>query len=125
MRVEPNYIMDAWVTEVRDGDTVEATVSPAFKWDMREVPLRLKDINTPELNSKDEAVRQKAQEARQFAISQVLGKKVIVQTFKTKGGNYVKTFDRYVAVVYYDDALGNQLCLNDELVKAGHAMRVQ
>lgn len=58
------YFYKASVVRVIDGDSVEVTIDLGFKIYKRDV-VRLEGIDTPELNSKDEEAREKAQAAKE------------------------------------------------------------
>lgn len=112
--IAPNYVMKAVVRRVIDGDTIDVTVSPAFKIKV-DIRLRLFGIDTPELNDKDEAKRNKAILAKSHVRNSIEGKDILVQTHKN--GDAVDSFGRYLADVYYPRADGSFGFLNQELVE--------
>lgn len=121
--ISPNYVMNARCLNVVDGDTVDLTVSPAFKIELVNYRFRLYGIDTSELNAKDEAVRAKAVQARDHVVQAVLGRTCLVQTVKnTLGADKIDSFGRYLAVLYYWNKDGEQVDLNQELVQMGLAI---
>ncbi len=109
-----NYVRNAVVIHVVDGDTVDASID--FGFSIFQVHrLRLLRVDTPELHSPDETLRAKAAEAKEFVIQQVMSRNVIVETVKSD------SFGRYLAEVYYIDPKGVQHNLSDELLVNGFA----
>lgn len=81
---------------VHDGDTFLFEIDQGMG-DKREAWIRLKGIDVIELHdTRGEAARRYAERHLTTA------KEVIIQTFKTRGGEDVTTFLRYVADVYVD-----------------------
>lgn len=110
---EVNYVYNAFVTSVHDGDTMAVNVDLGFSTWVR-ATLRLARIDTPELTSKDPLERAAAIEARDFVRQRILGKAVVIETHK------MDTFgSRYVAEVWYMDGV-TQKNLENELRNAGH-----
>lgn len=121
--LQPNYVMQAQVTRVIDGDTLVVNVSPAFKLQFVDYKIRLHGVDTPELNSTDPLVRQKAVDAKMFVRMTVEGKEVLLQTVKRKsGGDTIDSFGRYLAIIYYIGFDGQQKNLNEELLALGFAV---
>lgn len=108
----PSYQYKATVTGVIDGDTLDVSVDLGFRISVSH-RVRLARINTPEINSKDLAERQKAQEAKQY-VSQLLGQPVVIQSIKDD------KYGRWLAEVWYLDQ-GVQVNLNDSLLVSGLA----
>lgn len=110
----------AVVDRVVDGDTFYALIDLGLN-EYSYQSIRLKDVNTPELNSRDPAERAKGVAARQFVAAILTpGKGVVLQTDKDKS-----TFGRYVADVFYlsDDEVS--VSLADVVIRAGHGERVE
>jgi micrococcal nuclease len=80
------YTYLATVERVVDGDTAELTIDLGFKV-MWKANCRFHGINTPELTSKDEIERAKAQESR-VAVSQFLKPKDQVKVVSKKLDKY-------------------------------------
>lgn len=71
------YQYNATLLNIIDGDTLDMDIDMGFNVRIKQ-RLRLIGINTPELNSKDQAAREEAFKAKQF-----------VQASLTIGGSYV------------------------------------
>lgn len=79
-----------------DGDTYLFQLDQGLG-DGRECWLRLKGLDTPELNQPG------GPEARDFAHAKLAGaREIVVQTFKNTAGTDVMSFVRYVADVWLD-----------------------
>jgi micrococcal nuclease len=111
------YEYTAQVLAVVDGDTLDLRIDLGLRV-YHVIRCRLNGINTPELNSKDELVRKKAQQAKDYVSSRVTNKIVTVKTIKDKTEKY----GRYLVDVYYDD-MGKTGHLNAELIDAGLATK--
>jgi micrococcal nuclease len=104
------YNYKATVVRVIDGDSVELTIDLGFtvKW---KSTCRLYGINTPELNSKDLALRAKALEAKQCLIDKLpAGTVVFISS---------KELDKYGRPLV--DIYCGELHLNQWLVDNGFA----
>lgn len=129
--MKPPYQYAATAVRVVDGDTIDVILDFGFSLKQK-MRLRLAHINTPELRSKDEEEREKAQAAKQFVMDKVFSATgdpddpgsvpLIVKTLKTRAGKERQTFGRYVAEVYFQEG-DSWLFLNDQLVQEGHAVR--
>lgn len=127
MRIEPNYVMNAFVTRVIDGDTVVMNIDPAFEVSFNNRKVRLYGIDTAELNSTDPVMRDLAQKARDLVKARVEGKRVIVRSVKnSSGADKIDSFGRYLFDVFYDEIQADgtiiQKSLNQELVDLGLAV---
>ncbi len=80
-------------THVVDGDTFDVLTDLGFN-DYRYITVRLRGVDTPEVNSPDRAVRWRAFDAWRYTISLILGKHIVLQTYKDS-----QTFGRYIANV--------------------------
>lgn len=87
------------VKNVHDGDTYLLLIDQGCG-DARTLWIRLHGLDTWELSQPLGAA---AREAAKTALSQAT--KITVQTFKTKGGEDVTSFIRYVGDVWVDDVL--------------------
>ena len=104
------YLYRAKVLRVVDGDTVELQINMGFDIFCKQT-FRLYSINAPEMKGEE---KEKGKEAKAFLESMIKGKDILVRTYYDKKG----TFRRYLAYIYsYDD----KICINDEMVKHGHA----
>jgi len=124
--MKPPYQYAAEGVRVIDGDTVDVILDFGFSLKQK-LRLRLAHINTHELNSKDEAERRKAIEARDYVHNVFFlesgrgNRELIIKTLKTRAGKERQTFGRYVAEVYYQNDDGEWVHLNQELVDKGLA----
>ena len=87
------------VKNVHDGDTYLVELDQGCG-DARVLWIRLKGLDTWELS---QPLGPAAREAAKTAFAQAA--KITIQTFKTKGGEDVTSFIRYVADVWVDDQL--------------------
>lgn len=109
----PLYHYKAMITAVYDGDTVTADIDLGLKTFIKGEKLRLNRINAPELRG---AERPAGLVARDWLRSRVLGKTVLIETFKDKKGKY----GRYIAELWLPEKEGF-INVNDELVRQGLA----
>lgn len=112
------YEYRARCVKVVDGDTFDFDVDLGFHTTHR-IRVRLKDVDTPELNSKVEAEREHAKEATEFVKTHLmtLGDSpwVVIRTEKDRLGIY----GRYTATVEFSN--GNDL--GEMLKSAGFEKR--
>jgi micrococcal nuclease len=92
-----HYLYRAAVTKVVDGDTFDATVDLGF-YVFTAVRFRLYGLDTMEINDRDPAKRVLAMQAKLFLVDKVLGKQVILQTYKTD------KYGRWLAEVFLPDS---------------------
>ena len=81
------YTYNAIITSAYDGDTVTADIDLGFGVIMKKQKLRLLGIDTPELRG-DTLLE--ARVARDWLREKVLGKDIVVETFKDKKGNFAE-----------------------------------
>jgi micrococcal nuclease len=112
--IQPSYVYKARITNVVDGDTVDAVVDIGFRLSAM-LRLRLARVDTAELNATDPAIRVAAVNSKAFVVGAVLDKEVVVETKKAD------SFGRYLAEVYYVID-GLQHNLSDDLLAAGMAI---
>lgn len=126
--MKPPYEYRAHLVRVIDGDTIDVIIDLGFgvmfgnERDPRR--LRLADVDTPELRSRDAAEREQAQEAKQL-VERLLGgleAPLMIQTIKTRAGKERQTFGRYVAKVWFEMS-GVWSCLNDRLIEEGYGSK--
>jgi len=108
------YHYKALITAVYDGDTVTAELDLGMKTMVKGEKLRLHRINAPEMRGA-EKVEGKA--SRDYLRGRILGKAVLVETFRDKRGKY----GRYIAEIWLPEN-GGYTNINDELVAQGHAV---
>ena len=103
------------VTRVVDGDTIYGDVDLGFNFGARKMEFRLAQINTPELKGN---TRTAGLASKKYVEDAILNKEVCILTKKdTK-----EKFGRYLAEVFYQDATGNYVSLNQDLVNKGLAV---
>lgn len=107
------YTYNALITNVVDGDTIDATLDLGFNVNVN-MRFRLNGIDTPELHSKDIKLREKAQAAKKFLVDQILNKNVTIKS--TKADKY----GRWLADIQLDiDAAS----INEQLITLGLAKK--
>ena len=107
------YHYKARVTGAYDGDTITVEIDLGLKTFVKGEKLRLNRINAPEVRG-DEKVAGKA--SRDWLRERILGKEIIIETFKDKRGKY----GRYLGEVWLEED-GQFVNINDELVERGFA----
>lgn len=108
------YEYKATIIKIVDGDTVDAVIRLGLNITV-EHRLRLYGINTYEINSSVITERELAKQAREYLIDRVLGKKVLLETFKPDFS--IDKYGRYLAKINLDGA-----DINYELVELGLAV---
>ena len=111
----PNYTYKAKILRVIDGDTIEAELDIGFCLTFR-TKLRLLGVNSPEIHAKDEAIRKKAQESRNFTEKTLLDQEVFITTSK------FDAFGRYLATVFVKTYEGTWVDFNKILLDGGYAI---
>ena len=112
---EPKHYGNAFVdtiTSIYDGDTFRCTIKDYPPIIGEQISIRVYGIDTPELRDKCPQVKEKAQAAKQFAVTLLRNAKK-VELRNMQRGKYF----RILAEVYVD---GKSLAT--ELIKAGHAV---
>lgn len=109
--------MDLWnymavVDRIVDADTIDVTLDCGFQLYLK-VRLRLARINAPEVRGSERT----AGLAASAALKEIIppGTDIIVHTKK------VGSFGRYIAEIYLERE-GEQVNINDHIVKVGHAV---
>jgi len=103
------YIYKAKIVNVVDGDTVDAEVDLGFKIIMKQ-RFRLLGVDTPELRGLT-ADKEGAILAKQYTTDMLLGKTVIMNTYKSD------SFGRWLAVIEVDG-----VNFNESLIANGFAI---
>lgn len=101
------------VISVYDGDTITVNIDLGFNLGIKNYKIRLYGIDTPEMRGPEKILGKKI---RDFVRGKILGKEIILHTFKDKKGKY----GRILADVLYMEN-GVQKNLNKELIKLGYA----
>lgn len=100
------YEYKATITNVVDGDTVDAIIELGFYLTAK-LRLRLHHINAPEMRGEE---KEQGLISKQFLIDRILNKEVIINTEKSDA------FGRWLAVIIID---GENI--NETMLKAGYA----
>jgi micrococcal nuclease len=106
-----SYVYNARTLNVVDGDTADFAVDLGFDTTLN-LRIRLNGVDTPEIHSKLIENRVRAQSAKRFVSDAILGKDVVLKTYK------VDKYGRYLADVFVGD---NPQSINEQLIAAGHA----
>jgi len=104
------YVYKALVTDVYDGDTVTLSIDLGLGIWKHKVKVRLAGIDAPEIRGEE---RPFGLESEHYLSGMILGKEVVVQTFKDKTGKY----GRLIADIYLDG-----LDVSTDLVEKGYAV---
>lgn len=104
------YNYKAEITNVVDGDTVDAVIDLGFRMSATH-RLRLLGINAPEKNSSDPLIRAQALKSRDALCSYLVSRDVTIHTEKSDA------FGRYLAIIYVGD-----LNVNEAMVRNGFAV---
>jgi micrococcal nuclease len=107
--MKQEYIYNAKVTNIVDGDTIDVEVDLGF-YVYHQLRLRLAGIDTPEMNSKILEERMSARAAKDYVTDRLLDKEVTLKTYKKD------KFGRFLADVFIN---GNNV--NEELLATGLA----
>lgn len=118
--MQPNYQYAAQLIRVVDGDTLVVNVDLGFDQWFHNCRIRLLGINAPELNTKE------GQAAKAWVIdcfSKLPGPsdELILQSFKPAKSPHPDKYARWDALVFPGRS---DVALNDALVAAGHAVKV-
>ena len=126
------YTYQLEITKVYDGDTVNGIVDLGFGIKMS-VKIRLADINTPELRTKDLDEKARGYAARDFLRAFLDKYSAGLQVRTTKKGKYGRWIGELLLSVddfgydedlqKYSPNLDNYYNINDILVVEGHAER--
>ena len=103
------------VRHVVDGDTLDVLVDLGCR-QYSYLTVRVKDVDTPELFASNPEERAQAVRAKAFTIEEVMGRHVLVRTYKDS-----QTFGRYLAEVLYQGGPGTLVSLADRLRAGGHS----
>ena len=111
------YEYEALVTGVYDGDSCTATIDLGFRIFRRGIKLRLADIDTPEIRTKDPEEKVAGYAARDFLRKRILNQQVRVRSV-AKG-----KYGRYLCTIWTLDEKGvpSTMSINDELIERGLA----
>lgn len=105
--------------ETHDGDTITVMIDLGF-FVYGFADIRVRGVDTPELIGPERA---KALDATGFTRWRVDHKPLLLQSLLSRTGNEVRTFERYVADVWYrPNVEGGGILLADALLAAGLAV---
>ena len=104
------YEYKANVVKVYDGDTITVDFDLGLDVWLKGQTIRLYGIDTPELRGDE---REQGIVVRDYLRGLILGKEVIIHTYKDKKGKY----GRWLGIVHAEE-IGN---VNEHLVKMGYA----
>lgn len=107
--IKQQYLYDAMVTGVYDGDTVTVDIDLGLRVWVRGEKLRLHRINAPELRGSE---RPRGLVSRDWLRERVLNQCVVIESIRDKKGKY----GRYLAEIWLGDEN-----INDALVSQGMA----
>jgi len=110
---KPAYLYSAEVVKVYDGDTITVIFDVGFNLSFKKQKIRLLGINAPEMRGETLLA---ARKSRDWLRKKILGKTVIIQTFKDTKGKY----GRWLGVIHFE---GENL--NELLVEADLAVRAE
>lgn len=110
--MKKDYIYDAVVVSVYDGDTLRANIDLGFDtWLMKE-PIRFYGINAPEIKGEN---RDQGLVSRDWVREKLpVGTKIQIKTLKDKTEKY----GRYLGIIYLND-----VNINEEMVANNLAVR--
>lgn len=106
------FFYRANVVDIYDGDTIRVDIDLGFNMSLKNLKVRLSGIDTAEIKSKDEVLKSKALQARDWLRLQCLGKEIYLES------NGLDKYGRWLGKVYTKE----EICLNDELIKLGFAL---
>jgi len=110
MKNKTEFIYVGKVVSAYDADTIRVDFDLGLDVWVKKQIIRLHGINAPELRG---AEKEAGYAARDFLREMILGKEVVIQTFKDKKGKY----GRWIGEIWL-----NGVSVNKALVDAGHAV---
>lgn len=114
---DPRYVYAAQVARIYDGDTVFMDIDLGFRMWLRNEPLRLWAVDTPEVRGKTKAAGLAVRDLVATWISP--GTETLIRTLKDKhGANRTGSFRRYLAIICPP---GWAESVNARLLREGHA----
>lgn len=106
------FFYRAQVLEVYDGDTITVDIDLGFSMVLKKHKVRLYGIDTAEMKGKDENLKKRAKEARDWLREMCLGKSIYLDS---RGAD---KYGRWLGNIFTQDGI----CLNEELVRLGYAV---
>jgi len=108
----PSYVYAATLDRVIDGDTFVLNVDLGFRINTH-FKFRLLGVDAPELDTEE------GKRAKTFAIDELSPRPLLVRTYKER-----RSFDRWVAEVFFESADGFYHSFSEHLIEQGHAVRM-
>jgi len=105
------FIYDAYVVGVYDGDTITVDFDLGFDIIMKNQKIRLYGINAPELKGVDKL---SGQTSKNWLVEKVLNKNIVIKTHKDAKEKY----GRWLGEVYVGD-----LYINEQMITEGLAIK--
>jgi len=119
-----DYTYDALVTNVIDGDTIDADVDLGFDVHTR-MRFRLAGIDTPEIRSSNADEKAAGLKAKEYLTKLIGGKRVVIESIKDKAEKFGRYLCRIMVAVSSipppSGAAGTMLDVNEHLIQAGYA----
>ncbi len=110
LEVKHDFIYDAIVVSIYDGDTIRADIDLGFSTWIKNASIRLLGIDAPELRGEE---RQDGLNSKEWLVSKLpIGCKIVLKTEKDSKEKY----GRYLGIIY-----SNGTNLNEEMVSLGLA----
>lgn len=111
MATKNKYQYEATITNVVDGDTVDALVDLGFNITSK-MRIRIYGVDTKEINSKYTEEREQAMKAKTFVTLFLLNRKVLLTTYKPD------KYGRYLAEIHFtldgvERNIGDMLLIED------------
>lgn len=110
---KPSFKYKAKVLDAYDGDTITILLDVGFKISIKE-RVRLYGIDAPEMRGEE---RPMGIISRDWLRGKILGKDIIVETFKEDKRKYGK-YGRFLAILYLPD---EQVNINQQMIDLGLA----
>ena len=108
--IKQQYLYDATVTDVYDGDTLTVDIDLGLHVWIRGEKLRLHRVNAPELRGEE---RPRGLVSRDWLRERVLDKSVVIETIRDKKGKY----GRYLAEIWLGDENINDVLVNEGMAE--------
>lgn len=110
------YEYNATCVSVYDGDTITVDLDLGFNTCRKGIKIRLFGINTPEIRGGTEATKEAGRRSRDWLKEKILGKEIILKTYKDKKGKY----GRWLGEIFFVGKTDEE-SLNNQMVNLGLA----
>lgn len=109
--MEPSYVYQAIVKSIYDGDTIRVDIDCGFNVWQKNVPVRLKGINAPEVTG---AERAQGLASRDWLITKIpVGTHIMLKTER----NTQEKYGRWLGTIYLNDTNLNELMITEGFAK--------